>query len=155
MAIRGNSSDNRTSPAVEAWIDLAPARSLGGLAGSLSMARGAIAKDRALSGSPGHRQEDLLPVLVPAGLFTGCRWDGLESSSRAVSKSAVWPSLTGLLPGASGSQPSVLEPVHRPLQGLQPGLRSLCLLPNAPVGVTPPQSFSIRCCWQNQSQMGL
>lgn len=72
---------------MEAWIDLAPARSLGGLAGSLT--RGARAKDGALSGSPGHRQEDLLPVLVPAGLFTGCRWDGLETSSRAVSKSAV------------------------------------------------------------------
>lgn len=94
-------------------------------------------------------------VPVPGWLFTEHGCYRLESSFRALSESIVWRSLVG--------RPSVvqqllnwgwkgLKVIHRPLQGPQPGLRSICILPDAWVGVIPPGSLGMWFWWQDQDK---
>lgn len=47
------------------------------------------------------------------------------------------------------------EPIHRPLQGPQPGLRFICLLSNAWMGRTPPRPLGVYGARSHSSHKGI
>lgn len=85
-------------------------------------------------------------VPVPAGLFMDCAgrgWSPVTGPFQHLQSDLVW---WAYLKGLPDHSQDGLELNHRPLKDPKPGLRSVRLLPEACVSVTPAGSLGVWCC---------